>query len=277
MRWGWLSCWLPIAAGARVNCSLHAPKRVRGGDRVAARVDVAVAADQSIFESLVVELRGPVTFRAEAPGLEPSPYEDDVIFAVRRRERAFVVRLGARRRRSIWASFAVPRDGGGALRVAATAALGDEVAACAADVAVVAPRDARPRAGCAALGARAASTALVLGERTTVRAVGEDGPVVVPLPFGVAHVAGGSRVDGRRAVRLDAGEVATVVAVSPGYFAADAPRARGRGTDCARGAAGLAVAVGTARGDDGALKIGDVDHPDHPRPGAINPDDDART
>ena len=110
------------AAAVRINCTVAVPRRIRAGDRVAARVDVAVAG--AAAESLVVELRGPVTFRAEAPGLEPSPYEDDVIFAVRRRERAFVVRLGARRRRSIWASFAVPRDGGGALRVAATAARG---------------------------------------------------------------------------------------------------------------------------------------------------------
>ena len=43
------------AAAVRINCTVAVPRRIRAGDRVAARVDVAVAG--AAAESLVVELR----------------------------------------------------------------------------------------------------------------------------------------------------------------------------------------------------------------------------
>ena len=59
------------AAAVHINCTVAVPRRIRAGDRVAARVDVSVAG--AAAESLVVELRssGPVTFGPGAPGLDP--------------------------------------------------------------------------------------------------------------------------------------------------------------------------------------------------------------
>merc|ERR1712025_956123 len=72
-------------AAVRINCTVAVPRRIRAGDRVAARVDVAVAA--AAAESLVIELRssGPVTFGPGAPGLDPpgDAGDDDVIYAAR--------------------------------------------------------------------------------------------------------------------------------------------------------------------------------------------------
>ena len=72
-------------AAVRINCTVAVPRRIRAGDRVAARVDVAVAG--AAAESLVVELRaaGPVVFGPGAPGLDPpgDAGDDDVIYAVR--------------------------------------------------------------------------------------------------------------------------------------------------------------------------------------------------
>ena len=279
-RWWWVFL-CAVARGltaARVNCSVGVPGRVRGGDRVAVRVDVEVAEDESIFESLVVELRAPVRFRTEAPGLDPPPLdEDDVIFAVRRKEQAYVLRLGARRRRAIWASFVARDDGPPAFDVAASAALGTATAACRAPVAVVARRPPPDWArGCATVAVAAAEESLVVGETTTIRALAE-GPLVVPLPFGVARVSGGRAVEGRHAVKLASrDDAAVVVATFPGYYAADPPRARSRGGACAIGETGVAVAVGTGRGAEGDLELGDVKHPDWPDRGEINPDDDQR-
>ena len=124
------------------------PRRIRAGDRVVARVDVAVAG--AVAESLVIE-------RAEraghlgpgAPGLDPpgDAGDDDVIYAVRgERRRRWLVRLGARRRRAVWALFAAERTDAVTLR--ARAALGGATATCEAPVSVVA---AAPRAtGCVA-------------------------------------------------------------------------------------------------------------------------------
>ena len=87
------------AAAVRINCTVAVPRRIRAGDRVAARVDVNVAG--AAAESLVVELRaaGPVVFGPGAPGLDPpgDAGDDDVIYAVRgERRRRWLVRLGAR-------------------------------------------------------------------------------------------------------------------------------------------------------------------------------------
>ena len=132
------------AAAVRINCTVAVPRRIRAGDRVAARVDVAVAG--ATAESLVIELRssGPVTFGPDAPGLEPpgDAGDDDVIYAVRgERRRRWLVRLGARRRRAVWALFAAERTDAVTLR--ARAALGGATATCEAPVSVVA---AAPRA-----------------------------------------------------------------------------------------------------------------------------------
>ena len=79
MRAALLAC--SAAAAVRINCTVAMPQRIRAGDRVAARVNVAVAG--AAAESLVVELRaaGPVTFGPGAPGLDPpgDAGDDDVI------------------------------------------------------------------------------------------------------------------------------------------------------------------------------------------------------
>ena len=158
------------AKAARINCTVAVPRRIRAGDRVAARVDVSVAG--AAAESLVVELRaaGPVTFGPGAPGLDPpgDAGDDDVIYAVRgERRRRWLVRLGARRRRAVWALFAADRPDAVTLR--ARAALGDATATCEAPVSVVA---AAPRAaGCVApVSAALDAWALVVGEPTRLRA-----------------------------------------------------------------------------------------------------------
>ena len=86
------------AAAVRINCTVAVPRRIRAGDRVAARVDVAVAG--AAAESLVTELRaagpGAVAFGPGAPGLDPpgDVGDDDVIYAVRgERRRRWLVRL----------------------------------------------------------------------------------------------------------------------------------------------------------------------------------------
>ena len=244
MRAALLAC--SAAAAVRINCTVAVPQRIRAGDRVAARVDVAVAG--AAAESLVVELRaaGPVTFGPGAPGLDPpgDAGDDDVIYAVRgERRRRWLVRLGARRRRAVWALFAAERTDSVTLR--ARAALGDARATCEAPVAVVA---AEPRAaGCLApVSAALDARALVVGEPTRLRA-----PALsrVPLPAGLTLVRGG-RVDASGVVFVDGGGAADVVAAWPGLF-----RAPG---GCANASAGLRVAVGTGRGADGRLRLGDV-------------------
>ena len=234
------------AKAARINCTVAVPRRIRAGDRVAARVDVAVAG--AAAESLVVELRaaGPVVFGPGAPGLDPpgDAGDDDVIYAVRgERRRRWLVRLGARRRRAVWALFAAERPDAVTLR--ARAALGDATATCEAPVSVVA---AAPRAaGCVApVSAVLDARALVVGEPTRLRA-----PALsrVPLPAGLTLVRGG-RVDASGVVFVDGGGAADVVAAWPGLF-----RAPG---GCANASAGLRVAVGTGRGADGRLRLGDV-------------------
>ena len=234
------------AKAARINCTVAVPRRIRAGDRVAARVDVAVAG--AAAESLVVELRaaGPVVFGPGAPGLDPpgDAGDDDVIYAVRgERRRRWLVRLGARRRRAVWALFAAERPDAVTLR--ARAALGDATATCEAPVAVVA---AEPRAaGCLApVSAALEARALVVGEPTRLRA-----PALsrVQLPAGLALVRGG-RVDADGVVFVDGGGAADVVAAWPGLF-----RAPG---GCANASPGLRVAVGTGRGADGRLRLGDV-------------------
>ena len=234
------------AAAERINCTVAVPRRIRAGDRVAARVDVAVAG--AAAESLVVELRaaGPVVFGPGAPGLDPpgDAGDDDVIYAVRgERRRRWLVRLGARRRRAVWALFAAERPDAVTLR--ARAALGDATATCEAPVSVVA---AAPRAaGCVApVSAALDARALVVGEPTRLRA-----PALsrVPLPAGLALVRGG-RVDASGVVFVDGGGAADVVAAWPGLFRAP--------NGCANASAGLRVAVGTGRGADGRLRLGDV-------------------
>ena len=244
MRAALLAC--SAAAAVRINCTVAVPQRIRAGDRVAARVDVAVAG--AAAESLVVELRaaGPVVFGPGAPGLDPpgDAGDDDVIYAVRgERRRRWLVRLGARRRRAVWALFAAERPDAVTLR--ARAALGGATATCEAPVSVVA---AAPRAtDCVApVSAALDARALVVGEPTRLRA-----PALsrVPLPAGLALVRGG-RVDADGAVRVDGGGTADVIAAWPGLF-----RAPG---GCANASAGLRVAVGTGRGADGRLRLGDV-------------------
>ena len=107
MRAALLAC--STAAAVRINCTVAVPRRIRAGDRVAARVDVAVAG--AAAESLVIELRaagpGAVAFGPGAPGLDPpgDVGDDDVIYAVRgERRRRWLVRLGARRQRAVWRS-----------------------------------------------------------------------------------------------------------------------------------------------------------------------------
>jgi hypothetical protein len=233
-------------AAVHINCTVAVPRRIRAGDRVAARVDVAVAG--ATAESLVVELRaaGPVVFGPGAPGLDPpgDAGDDDVIYAVRgERRRRWLVRLGARRRRAVWALFAAERPDAVTLR--ARAALGDATATCEAPVSVVA---AAPRAtDCVApVSAALDARALVVGEPTRLRA-----PALsrVPLPAGLTLVRGG-RVDASGVVFVDGGGAADVVAAWPGLF-----RAPG---GCADASAGLRVAVGTGRGADGRLRLGDV-------------------
>ena len=99
----------------------------------------------------------------------------------------------------------------------------------------------------AALDARA----LVVGEPTRIRA-----PALsrVPLPAGLALLRGG-RVDAGGVVFVDGGGAADVVAAWPGFFRADPPS---RPDGCANASAGLRVAVGTGRGADGRLRLGDV-------------------
>ena len=244
MRAALLAC--SAAAAVRINCTVAVPRRIRAGDRVAARVDVAVAG--AAAESLVVELRatGPVVFGPGAPGLDPpgDAGDDDVIYAVRgERRRRWLVRLGARRRRAVWALFAAERTDSVTLR--ARAALGGATATCEAPVAVVA---AAPRAaGCVApVSAALDARALVVGEPTRLRA-----PALsrVPLPAGLALLRGG-RVDVDGAVFVDGGGAADVVAAWPGLFRAP--------DGCANASAGLRVAVGTGRGADGRLRLGDV-------------------
>ena len=234
------------AAAVHINCTVAVPRRIRAGDRVAARVDVAVAG--AAAESLVVELRaaGPVVFGPGAPGLDPpgDAGDDDVIYAVRgERRRRWLVRLGARRRRALWGLFAAERTDSVTLR--ARAALGDATATCEAPVSVVA---AAPRAtDCVApVSAALDARALVVGEPTRLRA-----PALsrVPLPAGLTLVRGG-RVDASGVVFVDGGGAADVVAAWPGLF-----RAPG---GCANASAGLRVAVGTGRGADGRLQLGDV-------------------
>ena len=234
------------AAAVRINCTVAVPRRIRAGDRVAARVDVAVAG--AAAESLVVELRaaGPVVFGPGAPGLDPpgDAGDDDVIYAVRgERRRRWLVRLGARRRRAVWALFAAKRPDAVTLR--ARAALGDATATCEAPVSVVA---AAPRAtDCVApVSAALDARALVVGEPTRLRA-----PALsrVPLPAGLTLVRGG-RVDASGVVFVDGGGAADVVAAWPGLFRAP--------DGCANASAGLRVAVGTGRGADGRLRLGDV-------------------
>ena len=233
-------------AAVRINCTVAVPRRIRAGDRVAARVDVAVAG--AAAESLVVELRaaGPVVFGPGAPGLDPpgDAGDDDVIYAVRgERRRRWLVRLGARRRRAVWALFAAERPDAVTLR--ARAALGGATATCEAPVSVVA---AAPRAaGCLApVSAALDARALVVGEPTRLRA-----PALsrVPLPAGLTLVRGG-RVDASGVVFVDGGGAADVVAAWPGLFRAP--------DGCANASAGLRVAVGTGRGADGRLRLGDV-------------------
>ena len=234
------------AKAARINCTVAVPRRIRAGDRVAARVDVAVAG--AAAESLVVELRaaGPVVFGPGAPGLDPpgDAGDDDVIYAVRgERRRRWLVRLGARRRRAVWALFAAERPDAVTLR--ARAALGGATATCEAPVSVVA---AAPRAtDCVApVSAALDARALVVGEPTRLRA-----PALsrVPLPAGLTLVRGG-RVDADGAVRVDGGGTADVIAAWPGLFRAP--------DGCANASAGLRVTVGTGRGADGRLRLGDV-------------------
>lgn len=237
----------------RVNCSIAVPRRIREGDRVAARVDVSVA--DAVSESLVVELRatGPAAFGPSAPGLDPpgDAGDDDVIYAVRKRR--WRVRLGARRRRAVWALFATERTNPRARRtradgveelttvtLQARAALADATATCEASVAVVA---AAPRsADCIAppLAALDAQT-LVVGEPTRLRA---PALAAVPLPAGLVLLRGG---------RVDADGAVDVVAAWPGLFRADPPHRDG----CANASAGLQIAVGTGRGADGRLRLGD--------------------
>ena len=73
------------AAAERINCTVAVPRRIRAGDRVAARVDVAVAG--AAAESLVIELRfsRARSPRPRSPGLDPpgDAGDDDVIYAVR--------------------------------------------------------------------------------------------------------------------------------------------------------------------------------------------------
>ena len=234
------------AAAVRINCTVAVPQRIRAGDRVAARVDVAVAG--AAAESLVVELRaaGPVTFGPGAPGLDPpgDAGDDDVIYAVRgERRRRWLVRLGARRRRAVWALFAAERPDAVTLR--ARAALGDATATCEAPVSVVA---AAPRAaGCVApVSAVLDARALVVGEPTRLRA-----PALsrVPLPAGLSLLRGG-RVDASGVIFVDGGGAVDVIAAWPGLFRAP--------DGCANASAGLRVAVGTGRGVDGRLRLGDV-------------------
>ena len=109
-------------AAVHINSTVAVPRRIREGDRVAARVDVSVAG--AAAESLVIELRssGPVTFGPGAPGLDPpgDAGDDDVIYAVRgERRRRWLVRLGARRRRAVWALFAAKRPDAVTLRARA--------------------------------------------------------------------------------------------------------------------------------------------------------------
>ena len=249
MRAALLAC--STAAAVRINCTVAVPRRIRAGDRVAARVDVSVAG--AAAESLVIELRssGPVTFGPGAPGLDPpgDAGDDDVIYAVRgERRRRWLVRLGARRQRAVWALFAAERTDAVTLR--ARAALGGATATCEAPVSVVA---AAPRAtGCVApVSAALDARALVVGEPTRLRA-----PALsrVPLPAGLALLRGG-RVDAGGVVFVDGGGAADVVAAWPGLFRADPPS---RPDGCANASAGLRVAVGTGRGADGRLRLGDV-------------------
>ncbi len=244
MRAALLAC--SAAAAVRINCTVAVPQRIRAGDRVAARVDVAVAG--AAAESLVVELRaaGPVVFGPGAPGLDPpgDAGDDDVIYAVRgERRRRWLVRLGARRRRAVWALFAAERPDAVTLR--ARAALGGATATCEAPVSVVA---AAPRAaGCLApVSAALDARALVVGEATRLRA-----PALsrVPLPAGLSLLRGG-RVDASGVIFVDGGGAADVVAAWPGFFRAP--------DGCANASAGLRVAVGTGRGADGRLRLGDV-------------------
>ena len=252
------------AAAVRINCTVAVPRRIRAGDRVAARVDVAVAG--AAAESLVVELRaaGPVVFGPGAPGLDPpgDAGDDDVIYAVRgERRRRWLVRLGARRRRAVWALFSADRtntspapdgqqrpkgeDQTARMTLRARAALGGATATCEAPVSVVA---AAPRAtDCVApVSAALDARALVVGEPTRLRA-----PALsrVPLPAGLALARGG-RVDASGVVLVDGGGATDVVATWPGLFQAH--------DGCANASAGLRVAVGTGRGADGRLRLGDV-------------------
>ena len=244
MRAALLAC--SAAAAVRINCTVAVPQRIRAGDRVAARVDVAVAG--AAAESLVVELRaaGPVVFGPGAPGLDPpgDAGDDDVIYAVRgERRRRWLVRLGARRRRAVWALFAAERPDAVTLR--ARAALGGATATCEAPVSVLA---AAPRAtDCVApVSAALDARALVVGEATRLRA-----PALsrVPLPAGLSLLRGG-RVDASGVIFVDGGGAADVVAAWPGFFRAP--------DGCANASAGLRVAVGTGRGADGRLRLGDV-------------------
>ena len=68
-------------------------------------------------------------------------------------------------------------------------------------------------------------------------------------PAGLALLRGG-RVDASGVVRVDGGGATDVVAAWPGLFRAP--------DDCANASAGLRVAVGTGRGADGRLRLGDV-------------------
>lgn len=234
----------------RVNCSIAVPRRIREGDRVAARVDVSVA--DAASESLVLELRatGPVAFGPGAPGLDPpgDAGDDDVIYAVRKRR--WRVRLGAQRRRAVWALFAA--EGATTVTLQARAALAGATATCEASVEIVA---AAPRTASCIAAPRAALNAqtIVVGEPTRLRA---PALAAVPLPAGLALLRGG-RVDAGGAVRVDGG-AADVVAAWPGLFRADPPRLGG----CANASAGLRIAVGTGRGADGRLRLGDVVYTD---------------
>ena len=102
-------------------------------------------------------------------------------------------------------------------------------------------------AGCLApVSAALDARALVVGEPTRLRA-----PALsrVPLPAGLALLRGG-RVDANSVVLVDGGGAADVVAAWPGLFRAP--------DGCANASAGLRVAVGTGRGVDGRLRLGDV-------------------
>ena len=143
-----------------------------------------------------------------------------------------------------------------------------------------------PGVPCPWLDVASNATALVLGDVAAVAAAApppEGVFTVVPLPAGVERVAGGRPVKRRHALVLDAAhDVALVRATHAGSWAADGARTKprrldgGRAPPCARKGAGLAFTVGTSRDESGQLKIADVDHPDFPTRGPLNPDDDAR-